>query len=281
MDEDAAGGGDVVLHPAVAAKLQEIEELRECLAVLVEEHERLTTSERDMILAQYNRDVGHLEYELFCVNVGISEFRRRIALLRADINRGKAVTDETVAALNERIKKEFEESRAEIAEREREIRKSSMLLSADSWMKPEEALELKSLYRKLCLRYHPDVGGNEAEKGTKIWASLQRAYRAGDLKLLRALADLAGDPDKPVPETPLDSVDDELDRLRSRIELHGERIAETLASPPFSYRKQLDDPQWVKSKQLELKLAIDQGKEREAELRRKFDAMAKPPGTSQ
>ena len=280
MGEDA-GGGDVVLHPAVAAKLQEIEKLRERLAILVEEHETLTTSERDMIIAQYNRDVGHLEYELFRVNVGISEFRRRISLLQAEINRGNAVTDETVAALNERIKKEFEESRAEIAEREIAIRKSSMLLNAGNWMKPEDALELKSLYRKLCLRYHPDVDGNEAKKGAKIWASLQRAYREGDLERLRALADLAGDPDKPVPETPLDGVDDELDRLRSRIESHGERIAETLASPPFSYRKQLDDPQWVKSKQADLKLAIDQGKEREAELRRKFEAMAKPVGTLQ
>ena len=233
-----------------------------------------------MIIAQYNRDVGHLEYELFRVNVGISELRRRIALLQAEINRGKAVTDETVAALDERIKKEFDESRAEIAEREREIRKSSMLLNADM-MKPEDWLELKSLYRKLCLRYHPDVGGNEAEKGTKIWPSLQRAYRERDLERLRALAALAGDPDEPVPETPLNVVDDELDRLRSRIESHGERIAETLASPPFSYRKQLDDPQWVKSKQIELKLAIDQGKEREAELRRKFEAMAKPPGDLQ
>lgn len=279
MSKDA-GGGDVVLHPAVAAKLQEIEKLRERLALLVEEHETLTTSERDMIIAQYNRDVGHLEYELFRVNVGISELRRRIALLQAEINRGKAVTDETVAALDERIKKEFEESRAEIAEREREIRKSSMLLNADM-MKPEDWLELKSLYRKLCLRYHPDVGGNEAEKGTKIWPSLQRAYRERDLERLRALAALAGDPDEPVPETPLNVVDDELERLRSRIESHGEHIAETLASPPFSYRKQLDNPQWVKSKQLELKLAIDQGKEREAELRRKFEAMARPPGDLQ
>ena len=273
-----AGGGDVVLHPAVAAKLREIEKLRERLALLVEEHETLTTSERDMIIAQYNGDVGHLEYELFRVNVGISELRRRIALLQAEINRGDAVTYETVAALDERIKKEFEESRAEIVEREREIRKSSTLLNADNLMKPEDWLELKSLYRKLCLRYHPDVGGNEAEKGTKIWPSLQRAYRERDLEQLRALADLAN-PDKPVPETPLNVVDDELNRLRSRIESRGERIAETLASPPFSYRKQLDDPQWVKSKQTELKLAIDQGKEREAELRRRFEAMAKPAGT--
>lgn len=271
--------GQLVLHPLVADKLREIDALREKLAVLIEEHEGLLYGEREILMAQYNRDLGHLEHELFCLNVGIAELRRRIAILQADLNRGKAITTGRIARLDEEIQEEFEKARAEIEEKEHQLRQSGALLDSAHWMKPEDLRELKTLYRRLCQRYHPDVGGAEAKGWEQIWGALQRAYREGDLDLLRALAESIDVPGKAVPDTSADDLDTEIERLRSRIERQGERVAKLLSEPPFSYREKLDDPRWVRARQTELRQEIAERKERQAELRLRYDALLPPSGT--
>lgn len=271
--------GQIVLHPLVTDKIREIDALRNKLAVLIEEHESLLYGEREILMAQYNRDLGHLEHDLFCLNAGMAELRRRIAILQADLNRGKAITTERIARIDEEIQEEFEKARAEIEERERQLRQSGALLDSEYWMKPEDVRELKTLYRRLCRRYHPDVGGAEAKGWEQIWSALQRAYREGDLDLLRALAESIDVPGKTVPDTSAGDLDTEIERLRSRIERQGERIAKLLSEPPFSYREKLDDSQWVRARQTELKQEIAGRKERQAELRLRYDALLPPSGT--
>ena len=267
--DDREEHGDVILHPHFSAKLREIDALRENLSVLIEEQESLLYGERDFLLAKYNRDVGYLEHELFLLEVEIAELRRRIAILQADINRGKTVTVERVARLDEEIRAEFERFRAEIEEKERELRRSVALLDSEHLMKPEDAHELKTLYRRICQRYHPDVGGCEVGRWEQIWSTLQHAYRVRDLDLLKALAETLDLPGKAPPETP-DDLDTEIERLTSRIERQRERLATILSDPPFSYRERLEDPQWIRTKQEELQQEIAGRKEHRTELQRRY-----------
>ena len=86
---EAMAGGDgkarIVLHPRVAKKLGEIENQRHHLAVLIEELETLLHRKRDALLALYARTVGELEYELFRLEVAISELRRSMDYLEAPL----------------------------------------------------------------------------------------------------------------------------------------------------------------------------------------------------
>ena len=260
---------DLILHPDVSAKLREMDALRENLSVLIEEHESLLYGERDVILAKYNRDVGYLEHELFLLEVEIAELRRRIAILQADINLGRTVTVERLARLDEEIRIEFEKFRAGIEEKERELCRSVDLLDSAHLMKPEDVRELKTLYRRICQRYHPDVGGREVERWEQIWSTLQHAYRAGDLDLLKALAetlDLSGT----APPESSDDLDTEIERLKSRIKRQSKRLAKILADPPFSYRERLEDPQWIRTKQEELQQKIADRKEHRTALQRRY-----------
>lgn len=50
--------------------------------------------------------------------------------------------------------------------------------------KPEQAGEIKKLYRTLCLRHHPDKTGVYNEK---LWLEIQDAYEKGSVKKLREL----------------------------------------------------------------------------------------------
>ena len=94
--------------------------------------------------------------------------------------------------------------RAEVARRARRIdRRRARQLHTDAdgeapepveaLPAPDEAGELKSLYRRLARRHHPDLARTEEEqlRAASLMARINALYRAGDLAGLRALADQA------------------------------------------------------------------------------------------
>lgn len=268
---DGGKNSRVVLHPRVSGKRAEIERLRGALAVLLEEIDSLLSWKCDAILARYARDIGHLEHALYRLEATVAELRYRIAFLQAAINRGEAVTAARMAALDGKVAAEFEKTRREIERREDELRKAERYLDGPT-LSPEDARELKALYRRLCKMYHPDVGGNESGSWRQRWALLQHAYRTGDLDLLKALAEQADDPDREPPGTP-EALDAEIERLRSRIAAERDRVAKMMSSPPFSYEEKLRDRDWVSAKQQELKQAITANEVRRDRLRELYDTL--------
>ena len=271
--------GDLVVHPRVSAKLTEIDGLREKLSALIEGHESLLYGERDLLMAQYNRDIGYLEHELFLLDVELAELRRRIAVLQADINQGKTVTVERLLRLDEEIHAEFEKFRLEIKQKEDELRRSASLLEAGECIKPEDVRELKRLYRKICQRYHPDVAGSDAERGKQIWPMLQHAYRTCDLDLLKALAATLDLPGKAAPEAS-DDLDSEIKRLNSQIKKQSERLTRILSEPPFSYRDKLEDSEWIAAKQEELRQEIVDRKKHQEKLQCRYEMLLPSSGTT-
>ncbi len=271
--------GDLIVHPRVSAKLVEIDGLRKKLSALIEEHEFLLYGERDLLMARYNRDIGHLEHEIFLLDVELAELRRRISILQADINRGQTVTPERLARLDEEIRIEFEKFHAETREKERELRRSVGLLETVEWMKPEDARELKLLYRRICQRYHPDVGGDNAERGKEIWSTLQHAYRTGDLELLKALAETLDLSEKDTPKVP-DDLDSEIKRLNSLITKQSERLAGLLSELPFSCRDQLEDPEWVQATQEELRQEIAAREQHRVKLQGRYEMLLPASGAT-
>ena len=268
--------GRLVVHPGAAARHADIETLRAALAALVEEMETLVHRRRDAILALYAREIGHLEYRLFLLDAEISELRFRVAFLQAERNRGGSVSAALVSALERKVEAEFEKTRREIERREEELRKSQAWMSAPA-MPPGDAAELKSLYRRLCKQYHPDVRGAGGDAPAR-WTALQHAYRAGDLDLLRALAAGAGEPEDDRFDTP-DALEAEAARLRARLDERRKRLAETLSAPPFSYEEKLRDSAWVREKQGRLEREIAAGTEKRDHARALYETLLAGSGT--
>ena len=269
----------VVLHPHVSEKLAEIEGLRDTLALLIEEFETLLHIRRDAILAQYYHDIGHLEHQLFCLEAAVAELRYRIGFLQKELNYGNAISAEHLALLDAEVRTEFEKTREEIRRREEELRKAQDFHKGP-FLSPEEVRELKSFYRQLCKKYHPDVGGNMSAAHKKRWALLQYAYRTHDLPLLKALAEDRDEPENECPET-LDALDREVGRLHSQIRTQQDRIAETVSAPPFSYEEKLSDRAWVLAKQDELRQAISVNEHHRTRLQILYEALLSSSGTMQ
>ncbi|MCY4584202.1 MAG: J domain-containing protein [Chloroflexi bacterium] len=261
--------GQVVLHPVVTAKLAEIQRLRADLGVLIEEREALL-KRGDYILARYARTVGHLEYELYRVQVSVAELRYRIGFLQRLANRGKPVKVTDHRKLDQLVNQEFAKSREDLVNREKALRESEgYLASLVELLADDEVLEMKALYRRLCMKYHPDMGGERYPEWEQRWKALQYAYRNSDLELLRALAGAAGDEELTLP----DDLDAEIGRLRERLEAQRQAIASMLASPPYSYEAQLKDATWVKRKQKELKLAREEAEQQREQLQALHDSL--------
>lgn len=252
----AGAEGALVLHPRVAEKLAQIERLRQDLSILLEEFEDLLRHRREAVMALYMQEIGRLEFESFRVRAEVSELRYRIAFLQREVNLGEPVTAARVAVLDAAVAAEFAKTTAEIQRREKEVRDSENYLDGPG-LPPEVVRELKSLYRSLCKKHHPDVNGSGAEPWRR-WALLQHAYRVGDLDLMKTLAEGAGEPDGAEIAPPGDP-DAEIARLQSRIADRKNRMAEALSSPPLSYEEKLSDPAWVRESQERLKRDIAAG----------------------
>ena len=259
----------VVLHPAVAAKLDTIRRLRVDLGVLIEERESLL-KRSDYILARYAQHIGHLEYELYLVQVEVSELRFRIGYLQRLHNRGKPVAPADLRNLDKLVMQEFEKSREELADREKALRDSEeFLASLVAVLTDEEVVEIKILYRRLCMKYHPDMGGEQYPDWKQRWSAIQYAYGNSDLELLRALA---GADEKAAP-TPPDDLDAEIRRLNDCLEAQRKTIATMLASPPHCYEAQLKDTAWVRRKRKDLKQARVEVEEKRQQLQALHDSL--------
>ena len=275
----ASEQGRVVLHSRVAAQLDRLRELRHALAVLIEQLESLLYHRRDAVLARYSRDIGQLEYRLFCLEAAIAERRYRIAFLQREANLGRHATAERIAILEAEIAAEFEKTRKESQRREDELRQAMDDLAAPA-MATDDARRLKSLYRQLCKTLHPDIAGTMSPAQKRTWELMQRAYRAGDLDLLQALA-AGGGPDDTDPDDEREMPDDlaaETERLNTLIALQQDRIAKALAAPPLCYESQLLDKAWVAAKQRDLQHRISAAREKEAQLQAWHDSLLASSG---
>ena len=158
------------------AKQRELNAQEAILADLQLEYATLAAQLRDF----------HLEF--ICI-VGIKyaeldELLYEIAMLQASEAPEGTEESEEAETKAEAAREKAEQSREEAdqgVEEEKEREK----------FEPTE--ELKKLYRKACMKYHPDKARNEEDKErfTKIMAEVNAAYEAGDIDKLKAI--LAGE----------------------------------------------------------------------------------------
>lgn len=168
----------------LAALRAEIEQKREFAARLEQERTDLEL-EITVFEAEYNVQVRPLQDELDVVKLHVKEYELRNELLRFRGNRLSAMQLE--------------------AEVEMRLRAGRPPAGADAapppytrgkWEsvspQPDVAIktQLKSLYRELAKRFHPDLAADEAERETRSarMAEINEAYARADLEALRRTA---------------------------------------------------------------------------------------------
>ena len=167
-----------------AALRAEIEQKREFVARLEQERTDLEL-EIAVFEVEYNAQVKPLQDELGAVKLHIEEYEQRNELLRFRGNRLSAMQLEAEV-----------EMRIGARHRPAEDDYAPSPYTRQKWesVSPQPGgaakTELKSLYRELAKRFHPDLTADEAERearGARM-AEINEAYARGDLEALRRMA---------------------------------------------------------------------------------------------
>jgi chromosome segregation ATPase len=197
-----------------AALRAEIEQKREFVARLEQERTDLEV-EIAAFEVDYNAQVKPLQDELDAVKLHIEEYEQRNELLRFRGNRLSAMQLE--AEVEIRIRARHRPAEDDFA---------PSPYTRQKWenVSPQPGgvtkTELKSLYRELAKRFHPDLTADEVEREARgaHMAEINAAYARGDLEALRRAATLSdAHPKLPPTLAELQAERDRLDALVIRL----------------------------------------------------------------
>lgn len=175
--------GDIIINPEYAKLIEEIKQLKEDVANLYEEKDELIYHICRNIEAEYMSKVGILEYKLYEFQCKILRIKRKIELYQAKINRQEEPNEEEIERRLEIEYKEYEEKLEAMSDNIQILieRENSAILSE------EKKNELKSIYRRMIKKLHPDLNRDNSERNKKLLLQITQAYENGDLETLKNL----------------------------------------------------------------------------------------------
>lgn len=219
---DHASAENISIEGLIDEATDEIEEKRSVIAELSEELASIK-NELAFFEAEYHGRIGVLYIRIDELELAIKEYRKRVELIKE--GRIKNLVD-----LEKKIEEQFKGDYEKIGEEKEEARQYTEEYEAvkeKPRLDKESEKRLKSLYRELAKKYHPDMAATpeEKERFHKIMAEINQAYNDRDLQKLEALAMELEAPEKIVFEETLEEKykrllheSEQLDAIISKLE---------------------------------------------------------------
>lgn len=193
--------------------------------------------------AQYLKELGGLETQLLQVQIEHRRIKRAIQLCQAQRNRSQFEIDKH--AIERQLDREFQQWADELRRRQERLSWSERRLQ--TLATPEASAAVRTLYRQLVKKLHPDLHPEQDEERQRLWFAVQEAYQRADWRRLESLLLSCAD------ELPQST---DLERLEARcaeLECELERLQKEF---PFVYREQLQDPLWIEERKADLRHSL-------------------------
>ena len=186
---------------------EEITAKREIIADLSEDVSSLK-NELAIFEAEYHGRIGVLYVKLDELELAIKEYLKRIELLKNGDIRNLVELERTI---EEQFKSDYERLKEEKEEAEQYSEEYEKVREKPK-LDEESEKKLKSLYRELAKKYHPDMARTpeDKEKFHKIMAEINQAYNDRDLEKMEELAIRLKYPEKVFVK---ESLEEEFERL--------------------------------------------------------------------
>lgn len=211
----------IIVHP-------EVQKLKDRLAELIYEHENLISHLCPLIERRYVLEFGIYEYELYLLEFDISKLKRKLQLMRMEINHENKIDLEKIDNI---LSEEFEEYEQQLKAQIEEI---NYLKSTEiKQLSDEDSRKLKKTYRILIKKLHPDLNPNQRFYEKNMFLRATKAFQNGDLSDLEALLALTDDG-----EIEEESEIDDLKRLIGDFE---EKIEKIKQDYPYNKKELLVD----------------------------------------
>ena len=162
----------------------EIDKLRVSVSMLLLERDDLLLHECKNIENQYILKFGKLEHKVYEAECDYRRLKRKLELIIICRNHNKPID---LAKIDEQLEKELGEFYKKLNSRLDEIEEAKRRASLPKLSK-EDAAELKSIYRKLIKKLHPDMNPNVTEYEKELFNKVVECYENGDLMGLQIIA---------------------------------------------------------------------------------------------
>ena len=208
---------------------------------------------RPHLLAVYQSKLGAWELRRLEAQCAVARLKRKIALVQACVNRGEPVRP---AAVEQQLETEFTEWQRRIADAARTLAGAERHLN--HLMTPEDADELRRLYRTLVKALHPDLHPGQDDTDRLLWLRVQEAYGHSDLEELRALTLLLEKPTDPSDDlgptaaSAKDKLLAEREALKAQVKRLLTEMDAVRSQPPFTMQRDLEDDAWIDARRAAL-----------------------------
>ncbi len=233
------------------------DQLRHELSAVIEAIDEMQTRIAPMLTARYQAALGRLELQLLELQIEVRSARRRNEFLQSRINHGEPVTAACLSEINDRIATELAEWQQQVASQAQALAEAQDFLAHVTFADSNEVTRVKTAYRRLARYLHPDASPENGDLFKRYWPVVQEAYQRIDAALIEALLHLVEHAVKERSDKlPVIDGAGELDRLRTLIATHAERLAHLKTMPPHCYADLLTNDAWVADRQAVLEEAI-------------------------
>ncbi len=259
---------------------EQIRAARERVLSLILEREDVLLQQLPQVEADYQLKIGVYEKKLLEAELDCRRLKRKCALAQQAINQGLTATSTVLEA---QLDREFASWQKKLNQMTQQYLASVGYWSLMDPMTAHQGRELKTLYRTLVKRLHPDTHPSQSQELQDLFMAACNAYRHGDIALLRSLevATQELDQDSRSFEDSLDSVEDpdELEVMlvaaQAQVDVMEEELQKAMETPPMPLRDYLEDGAWVAKKVGGLNRQIRSFEEARDQYQGKFEVMRK------
>lgn len=249
---------ELILSPEYEAIRKELEKLRSEFVRKMYELDELRYVICENIESEYMLELGDLEYKVYRQECEYRRLKRKLELIQRALNHNRVLD---VEAIERTLSEEFEIYRIELENMMEKMNKAIERSSMRSLSK-EESVELRSYYRAIMKKIHPDMNPDLSDQQLKLFFNAVEAYKNGDVKTLKLIHTMIEDENINgfIPENP-----DDYKKLKERLEDSIDEInaqTENIKSHfPYNVKWLLEDKEELHLKKEQMKESYDQYKE--------------------
>jgi len=267
---------DLIIHPEYANLKDTIEKLKINLTEKIAKKDYLVFHECKTIETNYMLQLGYLEYKIFEIKLNIRKIRREIHLIQKQINLQKEVD---LIFIRKQIEVEFEKQILELKEKSAKLnialKQNDLKLLSD-----EESKEIKTIYKDLILKLHPDLNENIGEKEKDLFFQVMDAYEDGNLEKLKVLKILASDimdisNIDGTDENIMDKLKEQVYTLEINLGIIDKEMDEIKRSYPYNKKDLINDENKLKKNKESLEQEIKENIELQNNYKKKLENLLK------
>ena len=245
---------NIILFPDFEQLKADVKQLKETLAARLLERDELQLVICRNLEMEYLLTFGSLEYRLYEAQCTMLRLKRKIEYIQAAINRQEKIQ---LAKIEELLDQEFASYEQLLNEKIDQMNAAIERNNAPKLSK-EEAAHIKTLYRIIVKRLHPDLHPENTGAQLQLFKNAVVAYHNGDIDTLQTIFELLDD-------TVLDPHEDALTQLRKdqkRLSTLIQSVEQTIQTIkqqfPYSEKALLQDNLRITQRKEELEAVIQQ-----------------------